>query len=176
MSTIKKRKNFRNIDDLSKSEIKNLLNKMGMSLDRSNRPKSYYVDLYNTAQKAKHKVTRDDTSFAFDESTLRKRRRSQRLQNKPKFEELDAIEEEDYEEESIVKRPRKSGNKIIKKIKNKDHINNGALNKKLLYDEGKKKKFRVKFNVIKTDNDETKTPSPKEKEIKVKTFKISHIR
>ena len=172
MSTIKKRKNFRNIDDLSKSEIKNLLNKMGMSLDRSNRPKSYYVDLYNTAQKAKHKVTRDDTSFAFDESTLRKRRRSQRLQNKPKFEELDAIEEEDYEEESIVKRPRKSGNKIIKKIKNKDHINNGALNKKLLYDEGKKKKFRVKFNVIKTDNDETKTPSPKEKEIKVKTFKI----
>ena len=172
MSTIKKRKNFRNIDDLSKSEIKNLLNKMGMSLDRSNRPKSYYVDLYNTAQKAKHKVTRDDTSFAFDESTLRKRRRSQRLQSKPKFEELDAIEEEDYEEESTVKRPKKSGNKIIKKIKNKEHIDNGALNKKLLYDEGKKKKFRVKFNVIRTDNDETKTPSPKEQEIKVQTFKI----
>lgn len=201
MSTIKKQKKYDKIEDLSKSEIKNILSKMGMSLDRTNRPKSYYVDLYNTAKKAKHKVTRDDTSFAFDEnkSTSRKRRRSLKkpiFQNQYSMHKIEEIEEEDG---SSIKKPKmnkKSGNKInnviINNTLNEDIIKNKiyglvrpkitdiALNRKLFEDKDNlfhhQSRVIDSMNTMKNENlpDNNEIIEENAKNIKIKVEKYSN--
>lgn len=104
------------ISNLSKTELKHLLRTMGMSLDRQKHSKDYYAQLYSTANKAKNKVTRDNTSFAFDDSqmTRRKRRRNAKINHKESISLIQPIEENE-EEEDIDDSDNKSHEKMEKR-------------------------------------------------------------
>lgn len=97
MSSLKKTRRIRNIEDLSMSELKSLLQRMGMSLDRKNHPKKYYVNLYRSKTKQKHKITRNETSFACSQSktTNRKRKRSKINQKEQKFKLAQSTQDEE---------------------------------------------------------------------------------
>ena len=73
------------IKNLTKSEIKNRLFQMGMSLDKEEHPKGYYVKLFLEKYNAKHKVTRNNTPF-YSEPTQpllkAKRRRNTKIKQK----------------------------------------------------------------------------------------------
>ena len=93
---------FQEIENLSKSHLKMKLSQMGMSFDRSDHPKNYYVQLYLDKSNAKNKVTRDNTSF-YNEGILREKRQRERSKDKSEEKVKDKYdseyEEEEYEEE-----------------------------------------------------------------------------
>ena len=150
MSTLTN-KNYDNIESLSKSEIKTILNRMGISLDRSKHPKSYYISLYNSAQKAKHKVTRDDTSFAFNgnRATTRKRKRSLKQKKQLKSEALESIEEDNNEQQSTSKKPNESKFKFTLE---KEQQNDKMMSYQVKFDnEGQKKEKNRNENIIENE-------------------------
>ena len=148
MSTLDN-KDYNNIESLSKTEIKSILTRMGISLDRSKHPKSYYISLYNSAQKAKHKVTRDDTSFAFNgnRSTTRKRKRSLKPKKQLKSEALESIEEDNDDQQSTSKKQNESKFKFtIEKDKGK------MMSYQVQFDnEGQKKEKNNNDNIIQNE-------------------------
>ena len=93
---------FQEIEKLSKSHLKMKLAQMGISFDRSDHPKNYYVQLYLDKSNAKNKVTRDNTSF-YNEGILREKRQRERSKDKSEEKVKDEYdseyEEEEYEEE-----------------------------------------------------------------------------
>jgi hypothetical protein len=72
-----------------------------MSLDRTDHPKDYYVQLYLDKSNAKNKITRDNTSFYKESNILKgKRKREQIKENIDDKDENDSnYEEEEYEYE-----------------------------------------------------------------------------
>ena len=101
------------IRNLSKGDIKYKLSQMGMSFDRTNYPKEYYVQLYLDKSNAKNKVTRDNTPFYKEKIINRKRERikSSRMLKKDQNKEDNFnsdddddpnYEEEEYEEEEEI--------------------------------------------------------------------------
>ena len=79
------------IEGLSKSELKNRLIHMGMSLDKADHPKDYYAQLYLEKSHAKNKITRDNTPF-YNNQMMRGKR--EREINKESLEEPKEDEEE----------------------------------------------------------------------------------
>jgi hypothetical protein len=85
------------IEGLSKSHLKMKLAQMGMSLDRSDHPKDYYVQLYLDKSNAKNKITRDNTSFYKENNILKGKRKRQKInENKDDDENDSNYEEEEY--------------------------------------------------------------------------------
>ena len=94
----------RNLKNYTKPELKSKLAQMGMSLDRSDHPRNYYMQMYLEKSNAKNKVTRDNTPFYSEQIINRKREREQTsdkkrvLRSKKKIEEDLSYEEEELEE------------------------------------------------------------------------------
>ena len=90
---------FQEVEKLSKAELKNRLTQMGMSLDRNDHPRDYYVQLYLEKANSKNKITRDNTPF-YKKKMLRGKRERERgkLKDKELIEDPN-YEEEEYEEE-----------------------------------------------------------------------------
>ena len=85
---------FKEIENLSKADLKSKLSQMGMSLDRIDHPRDYYVQLYLEKSNAKNKVTRGNTPF-FRNKILRGKRERERIKDTDK----ELIDDPDYEEE-----------------------------------------------------------------------------
>ena len=87
-------------ESLLKSDFKSKLNKMGISLDRTDHPLNYYKQMFLEKSNAKSKVTRNNTPF-YKEQIINKKR--QRLSNKKtkgkKNLDFEDISEEQSEEE-----------------------------------------------------------------------------
>ena len=94
---------FQEVERLSKAELKNKLVQMGMSLDRNDHPKEYYVQLYLEKTNSKNKITRDNTPFYKNKILRGKREREKRkdkeLIEDPNYEEEEYEEEEEYNDE-----------------------------------------------------------------------------
>ena len=54
---------FQEVENLSKADLKKKLYQMGMSLDRIDHPRDYYVQLYLERSNDKNKVTRGNTPY-----------------------------------------------------------------------------------------------------------------
>ena len=54
---------YPNINDLTIADLRQKLGKMGMSLDKKEHTKDYYVQLYLDKSNAKGKITRGNTPF-----------------------------------------------------------------------------------------------------------------
>ena len=93
---------FQEIENLSKTDLKNKLSQMGMSLDRIDHPRDYYAQLYLEKSNAKNKVTRGNTPF-YKNKILRGKRERGRIKEADK-ELIDDpnYEEEEYEEEEEI--------------------------------------------------------------------------
>ena len=88
------------IERLSKAELKNKLVQMGMSLDKNDHPKDYYVQLYLEKTNTKNKITRDNTPFYKNKMLRGKRKReSERERKREKRKDKELIEDPNYEEE-----------------------------------------------------------------------------
>ena len=88
------------VERLTKAELKNKLVQMGMSLDRNDHPKDYYVQLYLEKTNTKNKITRDNTPF-YKNILLRgkRERESKRERKREKRKDKELIEDPNYEEE-----------------------------------------------------------------------------
>ena len=120
-------------------DFKSKLNRMGVSLDRTDHPLNYYKEMYFEKSNAKNKVTRDNTSF-YNEGILREKRQRERSKDKSEEKVKDKYdseyEEEEYEEEE--EKEDKSDNdyiyeeeeqeKSIEKSKNKKKRRNYSTN------------------------------------------------
>ena len=90
---------FQEIEKLSKVELKNKLAQMGMSLDRNDHPRDYYVQLYLEKTNSKNKITRDNTPFYKNKMLRGKRERERGKMIDKELIEDPNYEEEEYEEE-----------------------------------------------------------------------------
>ena len=90
------------IEGLSKAELKNRLTNMGMSLDRDDHPRDYYVQLYLEKSNAKNKITRDNTPFYKQKLLRGKRERVKGNENDKELLEDPNYEEEEYEEDEDI--------------------------------------------------------------------------
>ena len=90
------------IEVLSKAELKNRLSNMGMSLDKDDHPRDYYVQLYLEKSNAKNKITRDNTPFYKPELLRGKRERvKEKINDKELLDDPNYEEEENEEDEEI---------------------------------------------------------------------------
>ena len=92
---------YQEVENLSKAELKNKLFQMGMSLDKKNHPRDYYVEMYLEKSNAKNKITRDNTPFN-REQMLRGKRERQKETDKELLEDPNYVPEEFEEEEEEV--------------------------------------------------------------------------
>ena len=81
-------------EGLSKSELKTRLTQMGMSLDKDDHPKDYYMQLYLDKYNAKNKVTRDNTPF-YKEEMLRGKREREKSYEAQNNDEIEYPEEDE---------------------------------------------------------------------------------
>ena len=95
---------FQEIEKLSKADLKNKLSQMGMSLDRIDHPRDYYVQLYLEKSNAKNKVTRGNTPFYKNKILRGKRERENERIRETDKELIDDpnYEEEEFEEEEEI--------------------------------------------------------------------------
>ena len=94
---------FQEIEKLNKAELKSKLAQMGMSLDRNDHPRDYYVQLYLEKTNSKNKVTRDNTPFYKNKVLKNKREREKTKEKDKELLEDPNYEEEEYEEEEEIK-------------------------------------------------------------------------
>ena len=97
------------LEKMTKAELRNKLSQMGMSLDRNEHPKEYYINLYLEKFNAKHKITRGNTPF-YTKGMLRKRERTKNDDDDSLYEE-EEDENEDSKESNKNKLNLKKGNK-----------------------------------------------------------------
>ena len=90
------------IEGLSKSDLKNRLTQMGMSLDKYDHPREYYAQLYLEKSNAKNKITRDNTPFYRNEMLRGKRERVREKETDKELKNDPNYEEEEYEEEEEI--------------------------------------------------------------------------
>lgn len=142
-------------EGLSKTELKNRLTQMGMSLDKYDHPKDYYMQLYLDKYNAKNKVTRDNAPFYKEQVLLGKRERD-RSYDAQNYDEVEYEEEDEgnnygddddedyvYEEseesnENKVRRRRKKAKTIKFDEKNFDYRESGIKNIRLIRSKKKK--------------------------------------
>ena len=93
---------FQQIKGLSKSDLKNKLFQMGMSLDRDDHPRDYYAQLYLEKSNAKNKITRDNTPFYNNKMLTRKRQRESIKETEKELIDDPNYQEEEYEEEEEI--------------------------------------------------------------------------
>ena len=95
---------YQEIEGLSKADLKNKLSQMGMSLDRNDHPRDYYVQLYIEKSNAKNKITRDNTPFYNNQmlNSKREREKGKGKETKKELMEDPNYEEEEYEEEEEI--------------------------------------------------------------------------
>ena len=87
--------------NMSKSELKSMLMKMGTSLDKDDHPKSYYEKLYLEKMNAKNKRTRSNNIFGREQILNSKRERTDTKDKKDEDEDdEDYVVEEEEEENS----------------------------------------------------------------------------
>ena len=88
-------------ESLLKSDYKSKLNRMGVSLDRTDHPLNYYKQLFYEKSNAKSKVTRNNTPFYKEQIMAKKRQRSSSKKTKGKKNlDFEDISEEKSDEES----------------------------------------------------------------------------
>ena len=147
------------VEGLSKSELKNRLTQMGMSLDKLDHPKDFYMQLYLDKYNAKNKVTRDNTPF-YKEQVLRGKREREKSYDGQNYDEVDYAEEDDannygddddedyvYEEseesnENKIRRRKRKAKTIKFDEKNLDYRESGIKNIRLI----RSKKKRILKN------------------------------
>ena len=115
------------LEGLSKADIKSKLVNMGMSLDRTDHPKEYYVNLYLEKSQAKNKVTRDNTTFYNPQFINEKRIRptEENIYDSYNSEEkYDDPNDEDYIEEENEENSEKRNLKKNESTKKKDDYEN----------------------------------------------------
>ena len=88
-------------ESLLKSDYKSKLNRMGVSLDRTDHPLNYYKQLFYEKSNAKSKVTKKNTPFYKEKKKKKKRQRSSSKKTKGKKNlDFEDISEEKSDEES----------------------------------------------------------------------------
>ena len=88
-------------ESLLKSDYKSKLNKMGVSLDRTDHPLNYYKQMFYEKSNAKSKVTRNNTPFYKEQIINKKRQRSSSKKTKEKKNlDFEDISEEKSDEEN----------------------------------------------------------------------------
>ena len=88
-------------ESLLKSDYKSKLNKMGVSLDRTDHPLNYYKQMFYEKSNAKSKVTRNNTPFYKEQIINKKRQRSSSKKTKGKKNlNFEDISEEKSDEEN----------------------------------------------------------------------------
>ena len=88
-------------ESLLKSDYKSKLNRMGVSLDRTDHPLNYYKQLFYEKSNAKSKVTRNNTPFYKEQIMAKKRQRSSSKKTKGKKNlDFEDISEEKSDEEN----------------------------------------------------------------------------
>ena len=88
-------------ESLLKSDYKSKLNKMGVSLDRTDHPLNYYKQMLYEKSNAKSKVTRNNTPFYKEQIINKKRQRSSSKKTKEKKNlDFEDISEEKSDEEN----------------------------------------------------------------------------
>ena len=150
---------YSEVEGLSKSELKNRLTQMGMSLDKLDHPKDFYMQLYLDKYNAKNKVTRDNTPF-YKEQVLRGKREREKSYDGQNYDEVDYAEEDDvnnygddddedyvYEEseesnENKIRRRKRKAKTIKFDDKNLDYRESGIKNIRLI----RSKKKRILKN------------------------------
>ena len=101
-------------------DFKSKLNRMGVSLDRTDHPLNYYKEMYFEKSNAKNKVTRDNTSFYNEKIINKKRQRSSgKKNNQIKNLDFDDISEEQGEDDFDTKQNTK-GIKTTRLIESKN--------------------------------------------------------
>ena len=120
----------REVKSLSVADLKFKLGRMGMSLDKSEHPKDYYVKMYLDKSNAKNKVTRNNTPFYKEQKNIESIRYK-------KGEESNA-----YEEEGVKK--------IDDDIHNKDKSTKNG--KDYIYITNKKENINEKNDEIQDDS------------------------
>ena len=93
---------FQEIENLRKTDLKNKLSQMGMSLDRIDHPRDYYAQLYLEKSNAKNKVTRGNTPFYKNKILRGKRERGRIKETDKELIDDPNYEEEEYEEEEEI--------------------------------------------------------------------------
>lgn len=144
------------VEGLSKSELKSRLTQMGMSLDKLDHPKDFYMQLYLGKYNAKNKVTRDNTPF-YKEQVLQGKREREKSYDGQNYDEVEYEEEEEannygddddedyvYEEseesnENKFRRRKKKAKTIKFDVKNYDYRESGI--KKIRLIRSKKKRI-----------------------------------
>lgn len=88
---------------MSKNELKSRLIKMGMSFDKTDHPKSYYLNLYLEKFNAQNKITRSKNSFGREMLKVKRERVNSKEKHDSDYnvEEDDKIELNDSDEEYI---------------------------------------------------------------------------
>ena len=88
---------------MSKNELKSRLIKMGMSFDKTDHPKSYYLNLYLEKFNAQNKITRSKNSFGREMLKVKRERANSKEKHDSDYnvEEDDKIELNDSDEEYI---------------------------------------------------------------------------
>ena len=76
---------------MSKNELKSRLIKMGMSFDKTDHPKSYYLNLYLEKFNAQNKITRSKNSFGREMLKVKR----ERVNSKEKHDSDYNVEEDD---------------------------------------------------------------------------------
>ena len=91
------------IKSMSKNELKSRLIKMGMSFDKTDHPKSYYLNLYLEKFNAQNKITRSKISFGREMLKVKRERANSKEKHDSDYnvEEGDKIELNDSDEEYI---------------------------------------------------------------------------
>ena len=91
------------IKSMSKNELKSRLIKMGMSFDKTDHPKSYYLSLYLEKFNAQNKITRSKNSFGREMLKVKRERVNSKEKHDSDYnvEEDDKIELNDSDEEYI---------------------------------------------------------------------------
>ena len=138
------------LEGLSKADIKSKLSNMGMSLDRNDHPKDYYVQLYLEKSNAKNKVTRDNTSFYNPRFINEKRSRPMDniYESANSEEKDDDVNDEDYieEEDEDNEKENLKGNELTKQKneeENFDYRESGIKITRLIRQKKKKNLFKT---------------------------------
>ena len=113
---------YQEIEGLSKADLKNKLSQMGMSLDRNDHPRDYYVQLYIEKSNAKNKITRDNTPFYNNQmlNSKREREKGKGKETKKELMEDPNYEEEEYEEEEEIIDDDDDGNYVYEESDEKE--------------------------------------------------------
>ena len=125
--------------NMSKSELKSMLMKMGTSLDKDDHPKSYYEKLYLEKMNAKNKRTRSNNIFGREQILNSKRERTDTKDKKD--------EDEDDEDYVVEEEEENSSHQENEEINDDENLY--ANSEESDQDtEGKKKKSELKFVFI----------------------------